>query len=325
MGKIYSTLSQNDKAGMKNNVENIQADLPEGQFSPEGQKEKAVEAIRHIELSKLISFKNHPFKVIEDGALQEMAESIKREGVTSPGIVRPLPDGNYELVAGHRRKRASELAGKDTMPVVIRELDDVEATLTMVDDNLFYRENLLPSEKAWAYRMKLEAIRRRAGRISKRNSGQVGQNLKGQVSVDIVAKEAGESRKQVQRYIRLTELIPELLDKVDNKELPFNAAVELSYLREEEQKTVSGYMYIMDVVPSLKQAKLLRRKAQEKGLTGAVLEGILMDEGHPAPVRIIIKQKKLEQYFPKGYTQKEMEKVIFSLLEKWKAEKENTD
>lgn len=206
------------------------------------------------------------------------------------------------------------------MPVIVRELDDVEATLFMVDSNL-RRENLLPSEKAWAYRMKLEAIRRRAGRPPENNSGQVGQNLKGKISVEIIAQETGESRKQVQRFIWLTFLLTELLQMVDDKKLPFNTAVELSYLTEEEQRMLLELMKELDSVPSLEQAVRLKKYSQEGKLGRDVMDAILTEE-RPVPVQVTLKSEKLKQYFPASYTQKQMQEVIFSLLETWKAGQE---
>ena len=258
--------------------------------------------------------------MLDDEAMQEMVESIKLHGVLVPGIVRPRAEGGYELIAGHRRRHALELAGGAVMPVIVRELDDDEATLFMVDSNL-QRENLLPSEKAWAYRMKLEAIRRRAGRPPENNSGQVGQNLKGKISVEIIAQETGESRKQVQRFIRLTFLLTELLQMVDDKKLPFNTTVELSYLTEEEQRMLLELMKELDSVPSLEQAVRLKKYSQEGKLGRDVMDAILTEE-RPVPVQVTLKSEKLKQYFPASYTQKQMQEVIFSLLETWKAGQE---
>lgn len=206
------------------------------------------------------------------------------------------------------------------MPVIIRELDDDEAILFMVDSNI-QRENLLPSEKAWAYKMKLDAIRRRAGRPGKGNSGQVGQNLKGKASVEIVAENAGESYKQVQRFIRLTELHPRFLQMVDDKKVPFNPAVELSYLTLAEQETLLGVMEELSAVPSLEQAKRLKKYSQEGKLGVDVMDAILTEE-HPVPAQVTLKNDRLKKYFPKSYTPKQMEEVIFSLLETWKTEHE---
>lgn len=249
-------MSKNDRS-----AKNIQLTSYDDLFSVVDVGDKG-EKIQEIVLDQLKPFQDHPFKVTDDEAMQEMVESIRKYGVLVPGIARVVSDGSYELIAGHRRRYASGLAGKETMPVLLRELDDDEATIIMVDSNL-QRENLLPSEKAWAYRMKLEAIRRKAGRPSKNNSGQVGQNLKGQVSVQIVADGVGESCKQVQRYIRLTELIPVLLQMVDEKKISFNPAVEISYLVSEEQEQLVQVMEELSVTPSLEQSKRLKKYSQE--------------------------------------------------------------
>lgn len=301
---------------MKSSAKNIQMTSFDDLFSPGAISEKGGESIQDVELDKLVPFKDHPFKVFDDEAMQDMVESIKKYGVLVPGIARPKADGKYELIAGHRRKYASELAGKTTMPVLIRELDEDEAILSMVDSNL-QRENLLPSEKAWAYRMKLEAIRRKAGRPAENNSGQVGQNLKGKVSVEIVAESTGESKKQVQRYIRLTELLPTLLSMVDDKKLPFNPAVELSYLQQDEQKELFELIQKLPVIPSLEQAKRLKKFSQEGKLSKNVMDAILAEKSSSV-VQITLKKEKLKQYFPNTYSQKQIEDVIFSLLETWK-------
>lgn len=301
---------------MKSSAKNIQMTSFDDLFSPGAISEKGGESIQDVELDKLVPFKDHPFKVFDDEAMQDMVESIKKYGVLVPGIARPKADGKYELIAGHRRKYASELAGKTTMPVLIRKLDEDEAILSMVDSNL-QRENLLPSEKAWAYRMKLEAIRRKAGRPAENNSGQVGQNLKGKVSVEIVAESTGESKKQVQRYIRLTELLPTLLSMVDDKKLPFNPAVELSYLQQDEQKELFELIQKLPVIPSLEQAKRLKKFSQEGKLSKNVMDAILTEKSSSV-VQITLKKEKLKQYFPNTYSQKQIEDVIFSLLETWK-------
>lgn len=306
---------------MKSSAKNIQMTSFDDLFGSGNPAEKDGESVREMELDKLVPFKNHPFKVFDDEAMQETVASIKKYGILVPGIARPKADGSYELIAGHRRKFASQLAGKTTMPVLIRELDEDEAILSMVDSNL-QRENLLPSEKAWAYRMKLEAIRRKAGRPSQNNSGQVVQNLKGKRSVEIVAENTGENYKQIQRYIRLTELLPTLLSMVDDKKLPFNPAVELSYLKQEEQKKLLELMQKLSAVPSLEQAKRLKKFSQEEKLSGEVMEAILTEE--PSSIaQVTLKKDKLKQYFPKTYSPKQMEDVIFSLLEAWRNRQEN--
>lgn len=306
---------------MKSSARNIQMTSYDDLFSVGDAAGTTGEKVQEIALGELFPFKGHPFKVLDDEAMEEMVESIKLHGVLVPGIARPRAEGGYELLAGHRRRHALELAGKTMMPVIIRELDDDEATLFMVDSNI-QRENLFPSEKAWAYRMKLEAIRRKAGRPAENNSGQVGQNLKGKISVEIIAQETGESRKQVQRYIRLTFLLPELLRMADDKKLAINPAVELSYLTEEEQGMLLELMKELACVPSLEQARRLKKYSQEGKLNRDVMDAILTEE-RASPVQVTLKKERLKQYFPQSYTQAQMEEVIFSLLEMWK--KDNKD
>lgn len=243
---------------MKSSARNIQMTSYDDLFSVGDAAGTIGEKVQKIALGELFPFKGHPFKVLDDEAMEEMVESIKLHGVLVPGIARPCAEGGYELLAGHRRRHALELAGETKMPVIIRELDDDESMLFMVDSNL-QRENLLPSEKAWAYKMKLEAIRRKAGRPAGNNSGQVVQNLKRKFSVEIIVDESGENYKQVQRYIRLTELLAELLQMLDDKKLPFNPAVELSYLTKEEQRQLLGLMGELVAVPSLEQARRLKK------------------------------------------------------------------
>ncbi len=305
---------------MKSSARNIKLTTYDDLFSVGDAAGTTGEKVQEIALEELFPFRGHPFKVLDDEAMQEMVESVKIHGVLVPGIARPRGEGGYELVAGHRRRHALELAGGTVMPVIIRELDDDEATLFMVDSNL-QRENLLPSEKAWAYKMKLEAIKRKAGRPAGNNSGQVVQNLKGRFSIEIIADESGENYKQVQRYIRLTELLKELLQMADDKKLPFNTAVELSYLTEDEQRELLGMMEELSAVPSLEQAKRLKKYSQEGKLGRDVMDAILTEE-HSAPVQVTLKKEKLKQYFPNSYTPKQMEDVIISLLETWKAGQE---
>ena len=279
----------------------------------------AGDQIQEISLSELHPFKNHPFHVVDDEKMQEMAESVAQYGVLVPGIVRPQPEGGYEIVAGHRRRRASELAGKATMPVIIRDMDDDEATIIMVDSNL-QRERILPSEKAFAYRMKLEAMKRTAGRPAKDNSVPVAQNFRGKTSREILGEQVGESQDQIRRFIRLTELIPGLLALVDQDKLPLRLAVEISYIPLDEQELL--YDVIEDKAfgpPSLEQAKKLREYSERTELTTSLIIDILSDE-KPSPVKITLKKKRLNQYFPKDYTQQQMEEVIFSLLETWKSQ-----
>ncbi len=267
--------------------------------------------IQEVALSDLFPFRNHPFKILDDQSMEDMVESVREHGILMPGIARPRPEGGYELVAGHRRRHASQLAGRDTMPVVIRDLDDDEATLFMVDSNI-QRENLLPSEKAWAYKMKMDALRHQG---IKNASRQVGEKY----SVDALSENSNDSARNIHRFIRLTELIPELLRMADDKKLPFNSAVELSYLAKEEQGDLLELMGKLAVIPSLEQAKRLKKYSQEEKLGVDVMDAILTEE-RPVPVQVTLKKDRLKQYFPQSYTQKQMEEIIFSLLETWKNE-----
>ncbi|HIS26123.1 MAG TPA: ParB/RepB/Spo0J family partition protein, partial [Candidatus Pullilachnospira intestinigallinarum] len=238
---------------------------------------KKSERVQEIPLSELHPFKNHPFRVVDDEAMQRTVESVAQFGVLAPALARPRPEGGYELVAGHRRMRASELAGLETMPVIVRQMDDDTATIAMVDSNL-QRETLLPSERAFAYKMKMEAMARRAGRPSKENSGQVGRDFQGKESREIIAEQTGESARQVQRFINLTNLIPELLDMVDRKEIAFNPAVELSFLKKEEQQ---GFLEAMDYgqsTPSLSQAQRIKKLSQAGMCTQEAMNTIMNEE-----------------------------------------------
>jgi len=270
------------------------------------------EKVRDVPLAELHPFPDHPFKVRDDAAMMEMAESIGKFGVLVPSIARPRAEGGYELIAGHRRKRASELAGKETLPVLIREMDDDASTIIMVDSNI-QREDLLPSEKAKAFKMKLEAIRRQAGRPAKENSSQVGTNKR---SDQIVAEQAGESRNQIQRYIRLTELVPSIMDMVDEKKMAFNPAVELSYLDHQAQEWLMDVMQQEESTPSLSQAQRIKKYFQEGKLDRNVTEAILSEE-KPQQSRVVLPADKVQKYFPKGTTPREMEEVIFKLLEQY--------
>lgn len=272
------------------------------------------EHIQEVALSDLHPFKNHPFHVVDDERMQETAESVSKYGVLVPGIVRPRRSGGYEIVAGHRRKRASELAGKGTMPVIVRELDDDESTIIMVDSNL-QREKILPSEKAFAYRMKLDAMKRKAGRPSKENSGPVGQNL----SRNELAENSPDSSRQIQRYVRLTNLVSVLLDMVDSDRLKLRPAVEISYLSQEEQGWLADVIDQQSIIPSMEQAQKLREQSQGDGLSAAKIIEILTAR-KAVSVQITLKPKYLRQYFPQDYTQEQMEEVIFSLLETWKSQ-----
>lgn len=275
------------------------------------------ERVQEIKLSELHPFKGHPFKVLDDEAMQKTVESITQFGVMTPAIARPRPEGGYELIAGHRRHHASKLAGKETMPVIVRDMDDDAAVILMVDSNL-QRETLLPSERAFAYKMKLEAIKHQGSR-GDLTSAQLGQKL---WAVHQVADESGESKTQVQRYIRLTELIPELLDMVDTGQIKFNPAVELSYLKKEEQK---GFLEAMDyaqTTPSLSQAQRLKKFSQEGKCSLDAMCAILSEEKKNEQDRVTIKNDVLRKYFPKSYTPKQMEDTIIKLLEQWQKKRD---
>ena len=291
---------------MKRAAKNIQMTSFDDLFSIEKSTEAGGEKIQELDLSELFPFQNHPFKVLEDEAMLDMVESIRMHGVLVPGIARPRAEGGYELIAGHRRKHASELAGKTTMLVIVRELDDDEATLLMVDSNL-QRENLLPSEKAWAYKMKLDALKHQGIKGTSRQLGE-------KYSVDTLSEHSNDSSRNIHRFICLTELIPVLLQMVDEKKLPFNPAVEVSYLTKEEQKTLLEQMEKLEIVPSLEQAKRLKKYSKEGKLSVDVIEAIITEE-RTMPVQVTLKKERLRKYFPQSYTQKQMEEVIFSLLE----------
>ena len=277
---------------------------------------KKSERIQEIPLSELHPFKNHPFRVVDDEAMQRTVESVAQFGVLAPALARPRPEGGYELVAGHRRMRASELAGLETMPVIVRQMDDDTATIAMVDSNL-QRETLLPSERAFAYKMKMEAMARRAGRPSKENSGQVGRE-----SREIIAEQTGESARQVQRFINLTNLIPELLDMVDRKEIAFNPAVELSFLKKEEQQ---GFLEAMDYgqsTPSLSQAQRIKKLSQAGICTQEAMNTIMNEEKKSELDTITLKNDVLRKYFPRSYTPKQMQDTIIRLLEQWQKKRQ---
>lgn len=283
--------------------------------SDEGKTVSSTEGVQEIPLSDLYPFKDHPFHVFDDAKMAETVESIRNHGVLVPGIARPRPEGGYEIVAGHRRKHASELAGKKTMPFFVKDLDDDEATIIMVDTNL-QREDLLPSEKAFAYKMKLDAMKRQ-GKREDLTCGQVDHKLDGKKSRDILAEQAGESAKQISRYVRLTELVSDLLKMVDGKKLSFNAAVELSYLKEEEQAVLLDYIE-KESAPSLSQAKRLKSFSQDGKLNENAMEAI-MTEGQAEPQKVTLPGGKLKKYFPASYTPSQMEDVIIHLLESWKS------
>ena len=274
--------------------------------------------ITEVKISELRSFKDHPFKVVDDDKMADMVESIKEYGVLSPIIVRKSTDSGYEIISGHRRKFAAEKAELETIPAIIKELSDDEATIFMVDSNL-QREEILPSEKAFSYKMKAEALKRTAGR-PKNNYAQVEHNLKGKPSVEIIAEETGESRATIQRYIRLTFLISEFLDMVDNKKMPFNVAVEISYLTETEQKILCDKIEELNTTPSIKQAARLKEYSKDNKLDKNVIDAIMTEEKE-APIKVSLSGNSLKRYFPNNYTAKEIEKVIYNLLEEWKNKK----
>ena len=282
--------------------------------SEESRADASRERVVEIPLAEMHPFKNHPFKVLDDEKMQDTAESIREHGVLVPAIVRPREEGGYEIVAGHRRHFASEIAGLDTMPAIVRDMDDDAATIIMVDSNL-QRESILPSERAWAYRMKLEAIDRVKGRP--KNVGQVVPDYFGKRSTEIVAEGTGESYKQVQRFIRLTELIPPLLDMVDERKIAFNPAVELSYLKPEEQVELLDAMDSEQATPSLSQAQRLKKFSQEGHLSIDVMRAIMSEEKKSELDRVTLTSEKLHRYFPKSYTPQQMEQVILKLLEGW--------
>ena len=277
------------------------------------------ERVQEIPLSELHPFEGHPFRVVDDEEMMKTAESVRDFGVLTPAIVRPDPDGGYEIVSGHRRHRASELAGKETMPAIVRDLDDDAAIILMVDANL-QRESILPSERAFAYKMKLDAIKHQ-GQRTDLTSSQVGMKLQ---AMDIVGQEAGESRNQVHRYIRLTELIPELLDMVDTGQIKFNPAVELSYLASEEQKDFLSAMDYAQAAPSLSQAQRIKKLAQEGECTLDAMCEIMNEIKKGELDRVTFKTDSLRKYFPKSYTNKQMEDKIIQLLEQWQKKREKS-
>lgn len=278
-------------------------------------EERKTEEIRVLPLSELHPFEEQPFKVLMDESMSELAESIKQQGVLSPAIVRPRKEGGYEILSGHRRVKACELAGIGEIPAVVKNLDDDEATILLVDSNL-QRENILPSEKAFAYQMKLEAMKRKAGRPSKENTGQIVPNFLGKRSTEIVGEANGESYKQVQRYIRLTNLIDPLLQMVDDKKIAMSAAVELSYLGTKEQSEVLSSIEREEASPSIAQAAKIRRFSGEGRLNPDVISSI-MQEQKPESIKITLSDSRLKKYFPKNYTKQQVEDTIIKLLENW--------
>lgn len=282
----------------------------------ESRAENQLERVQNIHISELVAFKDHPFKVIDDEAMLRTTESIAQYGVLTPLIARPLEEGGYEIISGHRRAHAAELAGLTEVPVLVRQMDDDAAIVLMVDSNL-QRENILPSERAYAYKMKLEAMKHQ-GERNDITSGQVGQKLR---TVDLIADEVGESAKQIQRFIRLTNLIPEILDMVDQKQISFNPAVELSYLAPEEQKMFLEAMDEVQAAPSLSQAQRLKKLAQGGGLTMDAAREIMYEVKKGDLERVTFRNEQLRKYFPKTYTTQQMQDTIIKLLDQWQKRK----
>lgn len=301
---------------MKSSARNIELKSVDDLFATEESRADAQrEKVQNIPLEELHPFKNHPFKVKDDAAMQDTVDSVREYGVLVPAIARPDPNGGYELIAGHRRHYASELAGKETMPVIVRDLDDDAATIIMVDSNL-QREELLPSERAFAYKMKLEAMKHQGERLDL-TSAQVGRKLENRESREILAEQVGQSRNQISRFIRLTELIPTLLDMVDERKIAFNPAVELSYLKKEEQTLLLEAMDSEQATPSLSQAQRLKKFSQQKMLSLDVMRAVMSEEKKTDLDRVTLKNETLRKYFPKSYTPKQMEDTIIKLLEGW--------
>ena len=281
----------------------------------ESRQEQQREQVQQIPIGELFPFKNHPFKVLDDESMQRTVESVEQYGVLSPLIARPRPEGGYEIISGHRRQHAAQLAGLDTLPVIVRQMDDDAAVLLMVDSNL-QRENILPSERAFAYKMKLEALKNQGAR-SDLTCGQFGHKLIGAKARDIVADESGDNARNVQRFIRLTNLIPELLDMVDEKKIAFNPAVELSYLDESQQRDFLEAMNDTQNAPSLSQAQRLKRLAQEGHFSYDVAFAVMGEEKKDELDKVVIKNDTLRKYFPRSFTPKQMEDTIIKLLDQW--------
>ena len=279
----------------------------------ESRQEQQREQVQQIPIGELFPFKNHPFKVLDDESMQRTVESVEQYGVLSPLIARPRPEGGYEIISGHRRQHAAQLAGLDALPVIVRQMDDDAAVLLMVDSNL-QRENILPSERAFAYKMKLEAIKKQGAR-SDLTSGQIVQKSK--LSIERVAEDAGEGYKTVQRFIRLTNLIPELLDMVDEKKIAFNPAVELSHLDTNQQRDFLEAMNDTQNAPSLSQAQRLKKLAQEGHFSYDVAFAVMGEEKKDELDKVVIKNDTLRKYFPRSYTPKQMEDTIIKLLDQW--------
>ena len=309
---------------MKSSVKNVKLASVDDLFSTEKSRQDAGrEKVVEIALSELHPFPNHPFQVRDDDSMKEAVESVKEYGVLTPAIVRPREEGGFEIVAGHRRKHACELAGLETMPAIVRDIDRDMATIIMVDTNL-QRENISPMEKAQAYKMKLDAIRRRAGRPSKENSAQVGQNFHGRTSREVLAENAPDSSSQIQRLIRLTELSPELQQMVDDKKIAVTPAVELSYLKPEEQALVVETIESEQATPSLSQAQRLKKKSQAGELNEDTVLSIMSEEKKPEKYDLTIPGDTLRKYFPRSYTPRQMQDTIIKLLEAWQRKRQRS-
>ena len=303
---------------MKSSAKNIVLKSVDDIFQTEENRADAQrERVQEIPLDQLKPFKNHPFKVRDDQRMLDTVDSIREYGVLVPAIARPDPEGGYELISGHRRKRGCEMAGLQTMPVIIRNLDDDAAVLVMVDSNI-QREELLPSERAFAYKMKLEALKHQGAR-SDLTSSQLGTKLRAD---ELLAQQAGESRNQVQRFIRLTELISELLDMVDERKLAFNPAVEVSYLKRDEQRMLLEAMDAEQTTPSLSQAQRLKKFSQEGRLTEEAMSAIMSEEKKSDMDKVTLRSDTLRKYFPKSYTPKQMEQTITKLLDVWQKQRQ---
>ena len=301
---------------MPKNILNVSLKGADDIFSTEeSRQEQQREQVQQISIGELFPFKNHPFKVLDDESMQRTVESVEQYGVLSPLIARPRPEGGYEIISGHRRQHAAQLAGLDALPVIVRQMDDDAAVLLMVDSNL-QRETILPSERAFAYKMKLEAMKHQAGRPTQDNYSQVGNNF-GTLSSEEMAEELGTSKNQIFRYIRLTNLVPELLDMVDEKKIAFNPAVELSYLDESQQRDFLEAMNDTQNAPSLSQAQRLKRLAQEGHFSYDVAFAVMGEEKKDELDKVVIKNDTLRKYFPRSYTPKQMEDTIIKLLEQW--------
>ena len=300
---------------MKSAAKNIQLASYDDLFKTDEERQAdAQERIQNLPLDKLEPFPNHPFKVIDDDKMLETVESIKERGVLVPILVRPKNDGNFEIVSGHRRHHASQLAGLTEIPAIVREMDDDTAILLMVDSNL-QREELLPSEKAFAYKMKLDAMKRQ-GQRTDLTSAQIGRKFDGKESRELLAEQVGESRNQISRFIRLTNLVPNLLDRVDNKTMAFNAAVEVSYLTEPEQLMLCDAIEREECTPNLSQAKRLKQYSQDGKLDENVMDAIMTEE-KPIEDKLVLKGDVLAKYFPRTYTPAQKQKIIVKLLEDW--------